>query len=72
MADFRVLLQDNDSDDEEFLGFNVEEIEAAEGRYLRNLNIMQQLEDSDIEFSDLESEDEEDSEDDVVLADIAD
>jgi hypothetical protein len=35
--------------DEEFLGFDLEHIEAAEGKYLQQLNVLQQL-DLDIKF----------------------
>lgn len=50
------------------MGFDLEHIEAAEGKYLQQLNVLQQL-DSDIKFSDVESE--EDSEgDDTVLAEF--
>jgi hypothetical protein len=72
MADFRALFGDDDSETEEFLGFDLDDIKEAEEKYVRQLNVLNDL-DSDIEFSEMGSSDEEeiDSDDDTVLADIA-
>ena len=60
------------SENEEFLGFNLQNIKEAEEKYVRPLDVLNDF-DSDIKFSEMGSLDEEeiDSDDDTVLADIA-
>ena len=72
MAEIRVIFGDDDRENEEFLGFDLHNIEEAEERYIRQLVVLNDF-DSDIEFSELGSSDKEeiDSNDDTVLADIA-
>ena len=63
----------NNSDSEtEFEGFEVRDINAAEARYLQHIENMGNI-DSDIEFSDGSSDenDDFDSEDDIALAEIS-
>ena len=66
MADFRAIFGDDDSETEEFLGFDLDDIKEAEEKYVRQLNVLNDL-DSDIEFSEMGSSDEEeiDSDDDT-------
>jgi hypothetical protein len=72
MAEIRVILGDDDHENEEFLGFDLDNIEEAEERYIRQLDVLNDF-DSDIEFSEMGSSNKEeiDSNDDTVLADIA-
>ena len=72
MAEIRVILGDDDHENEEFLGFDLDNIEEAEERYIRQLDVLNDFE-SDIEFSEMGSSNKEeiDSNDDTVLADIA-
>ena len=72
MADFRAIFGDDDSETEEFLGFDLDDIKEAEEKYVRQLNVLDDL-DSDVKFSEMGSSDEEeiDSDDDTVLVDIA-
>ena len=72
MRDFRALFGDDDSETEEFLGFDLDDIKEAEEKYVRQLNVLNDL-DSDVKFSEMGSSDEEeiDSDDDTVLVDIA-
>ena len=63
----------NNSDSEtEFEGFEVRDINAGEARYLQHIENMENI-DSDIEFSDGSSDenDDFDSEDDIALAEIS-
>ena len=72
MVDIRAIFGDDDSENEEFLGFDLDKIEEAEERYVQQLDLLNDF-DSDIEFSEMRLSDEEeiDSDDDTVLADIA-
>jgi hypothetical protein len=72
MAEIRVILGDDDHENEEFLGFDLDNIEEAEERYIRQLDVLNDF-DSDIEFSEMGSSNKEeiDSNDDTVLANIA-
>ena len=72
MAEIRVILGDDEHENEEFLGFDLDNIEEAEERYIRQLDVLNDF-DSDIEFSEMGSSNKEeiDSNDDTVLADIA-
>ena len=72
MADFRAIFGEDDSETEEFLGFDLDDIKEAEEKYVRQLNVLDDL-DSDVKFSEMGSSDEEeiDSDDDTVLVDIA-
>jgi hypothetical protein len=67
-----VIFGDGDRENEEFLGFVLDNIEEAEERCIRQLDVLNDF-DSDIEFSEMGSSDKEeiDSNDDTVLADIA-
>jgi hypothetical protein len=67
MADFRAIFGVDDSENEEFLGFDLDNIKEAEEKYVRQLDV---LNDFDIEFSEMGSSDKEeiDSNDDTVLA----
>ena len=51
MAEIRVILGDDDHENEEFLGFDLDNIEEAEERYtsIRQLDVLNDF-DSDIEF----------------------
>ena len=62
----------NDHENEEFQGFDLDNIEEAEERYIRQLDVLNDF-DSNIEFSEMGSSDKEeiDSDVDTVLADIA-
>jgi hypothetical protein len=62
MAEIRVI----------FLGFDLDNIEEAEERYIQQLDVLNDF-DSDIKFSEMGLSDKEeiDSDDDTVLADIA-
>jgi hypothetical protein len=72
MAEIRVIFGDDDRENEEFLGFDLDNIEEAEERYIWQLDVLNDF-NSDIEFSEMRSLDKEeiDSEDDTVLTDIA-
>ena len=72
MAEIRVIFGDDDRENEEFLGFDLDNIEEAEERYIRQLDVLNDF-DSNIEFSEIGSSDKEeiDSDVDTVLADIA-
>ena len=58
MAEIRVIFGDDDRENEEFLGFDLDNIEEAEGRYIRQLNVLNDY-DSDIKFSEMRSSDKE-------------
>ena len=49
MADFRAIFGDDDSENEEFLGFDLDDIKEAEEKYVRQLNVLNDL-DYDIDF----------------------
>ena len=72
MAEIRVIFGDDDRENEEFLGFDLDNIEEAEERYIRQLDVLNDF-DSNIEFSEMESSDKEEIDRDVdtVLADIS-
>ena len=72
MAEIRVIFGDDDLENEEFLGFVLDNIEESEERCIRQLDVLNDF-DSDIEFSEMGSSDKEeiDSDVDTVLADIA-
>jgi hypothetical protein len=53
MADFRAIFGEDDSETEEFLGFDLDDIKEAEEKYVQQLNVLDDL-DSDIEFSEME------------------
>ena len=67
MAEIRVIFGDDDHENEEFLGFDLDNIKEAEEKYVRQLDV---LNDFDIEFSEMGSSDKEEieSNDDTVLA----
>ena len=67
-----MIFGDGDRENEEFLGFVLDNIEEAEERCIRQLDVLNDF-DSDIEFSEMGSSDKEeiDSNDDTVLTDIA-
>ena len=67
-----MIFGDDDHENEKFLGFDIDNIEEAEERYIRQLDVLNDF-DSDIEFSEMGSSDKEeiDSDVDTVLADIA-
>ena len=67
-----MIFGDDDRENEEFLDFDLDNIEEAEERYIRQLKVLNDF-DSNIEFSELGSSDKEeiDSDVDTVLADIA-
>ena len=67
-----MIFGDDDRENEEFLGFVLDNIEEAEERCIWQLDVLNDF-DSDIEFSEMGSSDKEeiDSNDDTVLADIA-
>ena len=67
-----MIFGDDDSENEEFLGFDLDNIEEAKERYIQQLDVLNDF-DSDIEFSEMGSSDKEeiDSNDDTVLANIA-
>ena len=73
MADVRVIFDGDDSENEEFLGFDQANIEEAEERYVRQLDNLRELE-SDIEISEIESSEDEDadSDNDSVSTELAD
>ena len=72
MAEIRVIFGDDDRENEEFLGFDLNNIEEAEERYIRQLDVLNDF-DSNIKFSEMVSLDKEeiDSDVDTVLADTA-
>ena len=72
MAEIRSIFGDDDHENEEFLGFNLDNIEEAEERYIRQLDVLNDF-DFNIKFSEIGSSDKEeiDSNDDIVLANIA-
>ena len=67
-----MIFGDDDRENEEFLDFDLDNIEEAEERYIWQLDVLNDF-NSDIEFSEMRSLDKEeiDSEDDTVLTDIA-
>ena len=67
-----MIFGDDDRENEEFLGFDLDNIEEAEERYIRQLDVLNDF-DSNIEFSEIGSSDKEEIDRDVdtVLADIA-
>ena len=69
MADFRAIFGVDDSENEEFLGFDLDNIKEPEEKYVRQLDVLNDF-DSDIKFSEMGSSDKEeiDSNDDTVLA----
>jgi hypothetical protein len=40
MADFSAIFGDDDSENEEFLGFDLDDIKEAEEKYVRQLNVL--------------------------------
>ena len=74
MTEIRAIFGDDDRENEEFLGFDLDNIEEAEERYtsIQQLDVLNDF-DSDIEFSEmgLSNKEEIDSEEDTVLAGIA-
>ena len=72
MAEIRVIFGDDDRENEEFLGFYLDNIEEAEERYIRQLDVLNDFE-SNIEFPEMGMSDKEeiDCDVDTVLADIA-
>ena len=72
MAEIRVIFGDDDRENEEFLGFNLDNIEEADERYIQQLDVLNDFY-SNIKFSEMESSDKEEihSNVDTVLADIA-
>ena len=71
MAEIRVIFGDDDRENE-VSGLRSRQYEEAEERYIRELDVLNDF-DSDIEFSEMGSSDNEeiDSNDDTVVADIA-
>ena len=72
MVEIRVIFGDDDLENEEFLGFDLDNIEEVEDRYIWQLDVLNDF-DSNIEYSEMGSSDKEeiDSDVDTVLADIA-
>jgi hypothetical protein len=72
MVEIRVIFGDDDLENEEFLGFDLDNIEEVEDTYIWQLDVLNDF-DSNIEFSEMGSLDKEeiDSDVDTVLADIA-
>ena len=72
MVEIRVIFGDDDLENEEFLGFDLDNIEEAEERYIQQLDVLNDF-DSNIEFSEMGSSDKEEIDRDVdtVLVDIA-
>jgi hypothetical protein len=72
MTEIRVIFGDDNRENEEFLGFDLDNIEEAEERYIQQLDVLNDF-DSNIEFSEMGSSDKEEinSDDDTILADIA-
>jgi hypothetical protein len=56
MAEIRVIFGDDDRENEEFLGFDLDNIEEAEKRYILQLYMLNDF-DSNIEFSEMGSPD---------------
>jgi hypothetical protein len=54
MVEIRVIFGDDDRENEEFLGFDLHNIEEAEERYIRQLDGLNDF-DSNIEFSEMGS-----------------
>jgi hypothetical protein len=52
MAEIRVIFGDDDHENEEFLGFDLDNIEEAKERYIRQLDVLNDFE-SNIEFSEM-------------------
>jgi hypothetical protein len=50
MAEIRVIFGDDDRENEEFLSFDLDNIEEAEERYIRQLDVLNDF-DSNIKFS---------------------
>ena len=69
MAEIRMIFGDDDRENEEFLGFDLDNIKEPEEKYVRQLDVLNDF-DSDIKFSEMGSSDKEeiDSNDDTVLA----
>ena len=72
MVEIRVIFGDDDHENEKFLGFDIDNIEEAEERYIRQLDVLNDF-DFNIKFSEIGSSDKEeiDSDVDTVLTDIA-
>jgi hypothetical protein len=43
MADFRAIFGEDDSETEEFLGFDLDDIKEAEEKYVQQLNVLDDL-----------------------------
>ena len=69
MVEIRVIFGDDDHENEKFLGFDIDNIEEAEERYIRQLDVLNDF-DSDIEFSEMGSSNKEeiDSNDDILFS----
>ena len=67
-----MIFGDGDHENEEFLGFDLDNIEEAEERYIWQLDVLNDF-NSNIKFSEMGSSDKEeiDSDVDTVFADIA-
>ena len=67
-----MIFGDDDHENEKFLGFDIDNIEEAEERYIRQLDVLNDF-DFNIKFSEIGSSDKEeiDSDVDTVLTDIA-
>jgi hypothetical protein len=52
MAEIRVIFGDDDRENEELLGFDLDNIEKAEERYIWQLDVLNDF-DSDIKFSEM-------------------
>jgi hypothetical protein len=74
MAEISMIFGDDDRENEEFLGFDLDNMEEVEERYIRQLDVLNDF-DSNIEFSEMGSSDkvkeEIGSDVDTGLADIA-
>ena len=72
MVEIRVIFGDDDLENEEFLGFDFDNIEEVEDRYIWQLDVLNDF-DFNIKFSEIGSSDKEETDSDVdtVLADIA-
>ena len=56
MAEIRVIFGDDDRENEEFLSFDLDNIEEAEERYIRQLDVLNDF-DSNIKFFEMGSSD---------------
>ena len=65
MAEIRVIFGDDDRENEEFLGFDLDNIEEAEKRYILQLYMLNDF-DSNIEFSEMGSSDKEEIDSDIA------